>query len=66
MIHAFEAVAGKEIPHSVCPRRAGDIATCYADTSLAKEELGFEAVRDLKKMCEDAYRWQTANPRGYR
>ena len=66
MIHAFEAVAGKEIPHTVCPRREGDIATCYADTSLAKEELGFEAVRDLKKMCEDAYRWQTANPRGYR
>jgi len=66
MIHAFEEVAGKDIPHRVCVRRAGDIATCYADTALAKEELGFEAVRDLKKMCEDAYRWQTANPKGYR
>jgi len=66
MIHAFEEVAGKEIPHKVRPRRPGDIATCYADTALAKEELGFLATRDLKKMCEDAYRWQTGNPAGYR
>ena len=66
MIHAFEEVAGKPIPHTVKPRRPGDIATCYADTSLAKEELGFTATRDLKKMCEDSYRWQTQNPAGYR
>ena len=66
MIHAFEEAAGKAIPYKVCDRRPGDIATCYADTALAKEELGFVATRDLKKMCEDSYRWQTANPNGYR
>lgn len=65
MIKAFEQVVGREIPKKVCERRPGDIATCYADTSLAKEELGFEATRDLKKMCEDSFRWQSANPKGY-
>ena len=66
MIHAFEEVAGKEIPHRVRDRRPGDIATCYADTALAREELGFVAERNLKQMCEDAFRWQTNNPTGYR
>jgi len=66
MIHAFEEVAGKPIPHRVRDRRPGDIATCYADTTLAKEELSFVAERDLKQMCEDSYRWQTNNPTGYR
>ena len=66
MIHAFEEVIGREIPMRICERRPGDIATCYADTKLAKEELGFVASRDLKKMCEDSYRWQSHNPTGYR
>lgn len=66
MIHAFEEVIGREIPMRICERRSGDIATCYADTKLAKEELGFVATRDLKKMCEDSYRWQSSNPTGYR
>lgn len=66
MIHEFEKVAGKPIPYKVVARRPGDIATCYADTTLAREELGFVATRDLAKMCEDSYRWQTANPNGYR
>ena len=66
MIHAFEKVAGKPIPHRVRDRRPGDIATCYADTTLAKEELSFVAERDLNQMCEDSYRWQTNNPTGYR
>lgn len=66
MIKAFEDVIGREIPKCICERRPGDIATCYADTKLAKEELGFVATRDLKKMCEDSYRWQSNNPTGYR
>lgn len=66
MIKAFEEVIGREIPKCICERRPGDIATCYADTKLAKEELGFVATRDLKKMCEDSYRWQSNNPTGYR
>ena len=47
-------------------RREGDIATCYADASKAKEELGWVAERNLEEMCEDAWRWQSQNPDGYR
>lgn len=65
IVKAFSKVVGKDIPYEVQPRRLGDIATCYADPSLAKEELGWEAVRDLDKMCEDSWRWQKNNPQGY-
>lgn len=65
IIHAFEKVVGKEIPYQVEARRSGDIATCYADPSKAKEELDWTAQRDLQKMCEDAWRWQSANPNGF-
>lgn len=47
-------------------RRPGDIDICYADASKAKKELGWEAVRNIDKMCEDAWRWQSKNPNGYR
>jgi len=66
MIAAFSKVCQKEIPYVVKARRPGDIAVCYADPGLAREELGFIATRDLEKMCEDAYRWQSNNPNGYR
>lgn len=66
MIHAFSKVCGKEIPYVIKPRRAGDIATCYADPALAKKELGWEAERGLEEMCEDGWRWQSGNPNGYR
>ena len=46
-------------------RRPGDIATCYADPGLAKEELGWEAEYGIKEMCEDSWRWQKMNPNGY-
>lgn len=66
MIDAFSRVCGKQIPYTIKPRRPGDIATCYADASLAKKELGWEARRGLPEMCEDSWRWQSANPNGYR
>lgn len=66
MVAAFSEVSKKPIPYVVKERRPGDIATCYADPSLAKEELGFVAEKELPKMCEDAYRWQCNNPNGYR
>lgn len=65
MVKSFEKASGKKIPYVINPRRAGDIATCYADASKAKRELGWEAVRGLEKMCEDSWRWQSANPNGY-
>lgn len=57
IVRAFEEASGVKIPYSIKPRRAGDIATCYADPSKAKEELGWTAEYDLKKMCEDSWRF---------
>ncbi|WP_024293113.1 UDP-glucose 4-epimerase GalE [Lacrimispora indolis] len=66
MIQAFSKACGKPIPYSIKPRRLGDIAECYADASLAKKELGWEAERGIDEMCQDSWRWQSGNPNGYR
>ena len=66
MIHAFSRAVGKEIPYVIKPRRAGDIAACYADPAKAKRELGWEARRGIDEMCADGWRWQSQNPNGYR
>jgi len=65
IVKAFEAANGIKIPYVIKARRAGDIATCYADASLAEKELHWKAERDLKKMCEDSWRFQKNNPNGY-
>ncbi len=65
VIEAFRKATGKEIPYVIGPRRAGDIATCYAATDKAEKELGWKAQRGLDEMCEDAWRWQSMNPDGY-
>ncbi len=65
MIHAFEQASGRPIPYKVGPRRAGDIASCYADPALALSKLGWRAERGLEAMCADTWRWQNANPNGY-
>ncbi len=66
VIHAFSRAVGREIPYVIKPRRAGDIATCYADAAKAERELGWKAKRGLDEMCADAWRWQSMNPNGYR
>lgn len=65
VIRAFGKACGKEIPYQIKPRRPGDIATCYADATLAKEELGWEAENGIEEMCADSWRWQSKNPNGY-
>lgn len=65
IVKNFEEATGVKIPYVIKGRRAGDIATCYCDASLAKKELGWEAKRDLKQMCADSWRWQSNNPNGY-
>ena len=65
IVKGFEKAVGRPIPYVIKPKRPGDIATCYADPSLAEKELGWKAVRDLEKMCEDSWRWQKNNPQGY-
>ena len=66
IVKAFGEACGKELPYVIDPRRPGDIDMCYADPALAKEELGWEAVYDLSRMCADTWRWQSQNPDGYR
>ena len=64
-INAFERATGIAVPYEVVARRAGDIATCYADTSRAGSELGWHAKLGLDDMCRDLWRWQSQNPAGY-
>lgn len=65
IVKNFEKASGRKINYQIKPRRAGDIATCYADATKAKEELGWTAKYDIAKMCEDSWRWQSQNPNGY-
>ena len=65
MVRAFEKASGKSVPFKIAPRRAGDIASCYADPATALATLGWRAERDLQAMCTDAWRWQSNNPNGY-
>ena len=64
MVAAFEKASGRKVPYRIVARRPGDVATCYADPSQARE-LGWAATRDIAEMCADAWRWQSANPPGY-
>jgi UDP-glucose 4-epimerase len=63
---AFERTSGKRIPFQFSPRRPGDVASCFADPHLASTELGWTARYDLDAMCRDVWRWQSANPQGYK
>ena len=65
IVKNFEEATGVKIPYEIKPRRAGDIATCYADASKAKKELGWTAQYGIKEMCADSWRWQSNNPNGY-
>ena len=66
MIAAFEAASGRKIPYAFGPRRAGDIAQCWADASLARRVLGWEVKQGIQQACADGWRWQQQNPNGYR
>ena len=66
VIHAFERACGRKLPYTVKPRRAGDIAACYADAGKAKRELHWQAQRGLDDMCASLWNWQSKNPNGYR
>jgi UDP-glucose 4-epimerase len=65
MVRAFEKASGCKVPYEIVARRPGDVAKCFADPSLAKSLLGWEAQLDLERMCIDSWRWQSMNPDGY-
>lgn len=66
VIQAFEKASGKSIPYQIVSRRPGDIAACYADASKAKQELNWQATLSLNDACNDAWRWQSKNPNGFK
>jgi UDP-glucose 4-epimerase len=61
----FAEITGVPVPYKFVDRRPGDVAACFADTTLAEQELGWTAQLDVARMCQDAWRWQSQNPNGY-
>lgn len=66
VVAAFERASGRRVPYRFVERRAGDVAEAWADPSLAERTLGWRAQFGLARMCEDAWRWQSGHPHGYR
>ncbi len=66
VIAAYEKACGRPIPYEIAPRRTGDIATVYADPTLALQELGWQAEFGIDAMCRDSWNWQRNNPYGYK
>ena len=65
MVRAFEQASGRKVAYRIAARRPGDVASCYADPSLAAERLGWRAQLEIDRMCADTWRWQSQNPQGY-
>lgn len=65
MVKAFEHASGTKIPFEICARRAGDIATCFAQATYANEVLQWQATKTLQQMVADSWHWQQSNPKGY-
>lgn len=66
IVKAFEEASGQSVPYAIVPRRPGDVASCYALTDKAFQLLNWRAEFDISRMCADAWRWQSRNPKGYR
>lgn len=66
VIKAFSKACGHELPYVIKPRREGDVASNFADSSKAKSELGWQAELNLDDMCASSWNWQKKNPHGYK
>lgn len=67
LINTFEEATGVKVPYKILPQPApANLAEVYSSPEKAKKVLGFETERDLKKMCEDVWRWVKNNPNGYK
>ncbi|WP_296657754.1 UDP-glucose 4-epimerase GalE [Paraburkholderia sp.] len=66
VVNAFEQASGQRVPYEIVARRPGDIAECYANPANAEKLLGWRAQFGIERMCQDHWRWQEANPKGFR
>ena len=65
MADTFAKVNNLSLPYKFVDRRPGDVPEYYADTTLAQQALGWQAKLSVERMCSDAWRWQSQNPKGY-
>lgn len=65
IVNTFKEISAQEIPYKIVPRRAGDLATVFANANLSNKLLGWSATRNLYTMIEDTWRWQSENPEGF-
>ena len=65
LVEAFELTTGQKVPYQISNRRSGDVATCFANPTKAKDKLSWEATRDVVEMCRDSWNWQRKHPIGY-
>ncbi|NKF07420.1 UDP-glucose 4-epimerase GalE [Clostridium gasigenes] len=65
LVKAFSKASGREISYKIVDRRPGDVGICYADPKKANNELGWIAEKSIEEICEDSWRWQSNNPKGY-
>ena len=65
VVATFEKASQQKVPYSINARRAGDVASCFADATKAKQVLDWHAEKELLDMCQDSWRWQAGNPEGY-
>ncbi|HEY4295071.1 MAG TPA: UDP-glucose 4-epimerase GalE [Paraburkholderia sp.] len=65
VVKAFEQASGRKVPYEIAARRPGDVAECYANPSSAEQMIGWKAQFGIEQMCQDHWRWQERNPRGY-
>ena len=65
LVDAFELATGQKVPYQISKRRSGDVATCFANPTKAKNKLSWEATRDVVQMCRDSWNWQRKHPMGY-
>ena len=66
VVKALSTASGRPVPYTITARRAGDVATSYADPAYATAFLGWKAILNMDAMCRDGWNWQQQNPNGYR
>ena len=65
LVSKFEEISGVSIKSKYLPRRDGDLAAFWANSSKSFEKMGWKTERNIEQICEDTWRWHKFNPSGY-